>query len=134
MVEKIILQWNGKSIIRKKGDYSSYLRVYTDSSKKGMGAYFANHWFSVAWPSSFQDIHINVLEMVAVAAALLSFFRHNSHLNVLLYSDNKDVVDIWYSGSTTNKKMMSILRFLPSSWSLFLVIRMLAQTLCLAYR
>ena len=75
-----------------------------------MGGVYLNRWFSVAWPAAFHQKHINVLELVAITAAIFLWGREWEDMDVVIYTDNKPVTDIWLSGSTKNKDMMSLLR------------------------
>ena len=77
-----------------------------------MGGVFGHKWFSVQWPEGFEKWHINILEMIAVTTGVLTWFKRDYNKKVLIYSDNKTIVDIWFSGSTPNVQLMSIIRYL----------------------
>ena len=69
--QTFILAWNGRELIPPPPVTSAQLGLSTDASKLGMGGIFGSHWFSCAWPVHMVHKHINVLEMVAIAAAIL---------------------------------------------------------------
>ena len=108
--DQFLTKWNGKSMIVSKIKFQ--VHIFTDASKLGMGGVFNNKWFSVPWPEDIQDMHINILELIAVATSVCTWFAHNKNINVLIYTDNKVIVDIWYTGSTPNKMIMKIIRYL----------------------
>ena len=47
-----------------------------------------------------------------MATAILTWLRDINNANVLIYTDNKTIVDIWHTGSTKCQDMMAIIRHL----------------------
>ena len=108
--EEFVEQWNGKSLLNPQAHF--HFQMSTDASNLGMGGFFSGKWYSAAWPQKFQGFHINILELFSVATAILTWLRHVQDKTVLIFTDNKTIVDIWYTGSTRCTIMMSILRHL----------------------
>ena len=99
-------------MILKKHLTSAELRLYTDASMLGMGAVMGKSWFMEKWPEQFKKFHINILELFAIATALVTWGDKYRNLDLVVFTDNKPVTQIWLSGSTKNKQMMKIIRFL----------------------
>ena len=112
MVADVILAWNGRELIPPPPVTSAQLGLSTDASKLGMGGIFGSHWFSCAWPVHMVHKHINVLEMVAIAAAIFTWGRSWKDIDILVYTDNKPITQIWQTGSTSNPDIMTLLRSL----------------------
>ena len=84
--------------------------LYSDASRVGMGGVYLDRWFSVAWPSSFSEKHINVLELFAITTAIFTWGGHWRDQDIVIYTDNKPITDICLTGATKNKDIMSLLR------------------------
>ena len=56
--------------------------------------------------------HINVLEMAAIAAAIFTWGGSWRDLDLVVYTDNKPITQIWQTGSTSNPDIMTLLRSL----------------------
>ena len=93
-------------------DSGNKVKLFTDASSIGLGGFFQEHWFSLPWPISHQDLHINIKELLAAMAAIFTWSNLLKNKNVVLFSDNLDIVQIWTSGSTTNSQMMKLIRIL----------------------
>ena len=104
-------QWNGKAIMLRTVEAKVDVQIFTDASLIGMGGIKNKQWFSVNWPEGWSNMHINVLELFAVATAIIMWLDKYYNCNVLIYTDNKPIVDIWMTGSTHNKQMMIIIRY-----------------------
>ena len=73
-------------------------QVFTDASGLGMGGVFNNSWFSIPWPPQYRNKHINILELLGVATAIVTWFGNQSSVKIQIYTDNKTIGDIWYTG------------------------------------
>ena len=104
--------WNGREMILARSCTSAELSFYTDASTLGMGAVFGSHWFMHPWPASYALKHINILELLAIAAALLTWGVHYSDLDLVVFTDNKPITQIWLSGTTKDRDIMKIIRYL----------------------
>lgn len=69
-------------------------------------------WFTEKWPTVFSGKHINVLELFALAAALIMWCKTFYNTDLVVFTDNKPITQIWLSSSTINKEIMKILRCL----------------------
>ena len=110
--QKFLPQWNGRERIHPASVCSATWGLYTDASSVGMGGVYYNRWFSCEWPVEMVGKHINVLELFAIAAAIFVWGDKWGEQDVVIYTDNKPITDIWCTGSTKNRDMMCILRHL----------------------
>ena len=110
MVKSFVPRWNGKAKILPTPVTSASLGLFTDASNKGMGGVWGAQWFSCAWPSHLDSKHINVKELLAISAAILTWGQGWRDLDVIMFTDNKPISQIWLSGATKNKEIMHILR------------------------
>ena len=105
--------WNGIAIIHPPPINSHELHLYTDASDVGLGGFYGNNWFSSAWRDDWKPSltnHINARELFAVWTAL--FLWGDSWVNneILIFTDNQAVVDVWLSGTCKDKLMMKLIR------------------------
>ena len=75
MWSTFLRSWNGKSLMLSPLVSSQSLALSTNASFLGFGSLFQGHWFSLPWPSppaqhNGQPIHIAILELFAIYAAL----------------------------------------------------------------
>lgn len=70
---------------------SSKLRLHTDASSVGMGDVYKSHFFFCSWPLPIKDMHINVLECFAVAAAILIWGVMWGDIEVVIFTDNQPI-------------------------------------------
>ena len=138
--------WNGVCFIQSGPTTAASLSLYTDASSLGFGGVFGTHWFSVPCPSHFlstYDFHINVLELFAIVAAVVTWGHSWRDQQIILFTDNDSIVQVWKSGSCKDKDIMTLVRFcfrflnvliLTFYCNTFLVIIMLQSMLFLVYR
>ncbi|XP_070173455.1 uncharacterized protein [Littorina saxatilis] len=65
--------------------------LFTDASLSGWGAHLADQTASGVWGASQASLHINVLELEAVALGLRSFLPLLANSHVLVHTDNTTV-------------------------------------------
>ena len=90
---------------------SNVLKMFTDASTSvGYGAIFQNHWFGGIWPDSCKGLHITVLELYPICAALEIWgpVLKNKCINII--SDNMAVVCILNSFTSKDKFLMALMR------------------------
>ena len=104
--------WNGVAFIQPEAVTSISLKLFSDASDLGFGALFGNLWFSSPWPSSFVDLHINVKELFAIVAAVLTWGEHLKDRQILFYTDNLPITHVWRSGTSSNPVIMKLVRHL----------------------
>ena len=112
---KFLPDWHGVAIIHPTPITSIELQLSTDASDLGLGCVYGTHWVFSPWhpdwaPSS--RCHINVRELFAVWAAVYTWGEEWANKEVVIFSDNRAVVDIWFTGTCKDKLMMSLLRSL----------------------
>jgi hypothetical protein len=110
-----IPQWNGVAIIHPTPITSIDLRLYTDASDVGFGCQYGTHWISSPWRQDWApsvSCHINLRELFAVWAAVFTWGDQWADQEVVIYTDNQSVVDIWVTGTCADKAMMKIIRSL----------------------
>ena len=108
---QFISEWNGVSIILDNPN-NRRLRLFTDASNLGLGGYFRSNWFSLAWPISHANLHINIKELLAVMAATFTWAHLLKNKKVVVFTDNLDIVQIWLTGSSQNDSLMKLIRIL----------------------
>ena len=102
-------------------DFSSFLiadeiDMYSDASgKMGMGAICGESWMYWDWSSEFLEEYtpsIEYLELYAVTAAVLSWIDRFRNRGIILFCDNKSVVDMINNTSTSCKNCMVLIRMI----------------------
>ena len=107
--------WNGVAIMHPLSVTSVELHLFTDASDIGFGCCFGNRWTFSGWRHDWAPslaCHINARELFAVWAALRLWGHHWRDKEIVIFTDNQSVVDVWLSGSCKDKLMMSIIRSL----------------------
>lgn len=99
--------------------------LYTDASNSGFGAWSADGFIYGYWgdtpirckhmvqPPKFDDVsnsNINVKELWPVVAAIQRWCTQWSHMEVLLHTDNTQVMHMVLSGRSSNLEAMNLLR------------------------
>ena len=99
-----------KTIIADEIDFYSHA-----SGRIGFGAICGQQWMSQAWPKSFIDKFkpsIEYLELFGVTAAILVWIHLFRNRKVILFCDNKSVVDMINVTSTSCKNCMVLIRII----------------------
>ena len=104
--------WNGIEFIQQDIITSHSLKLFTDASFLGFGAVYRSHWFSIPWPRSFSQFHINYLELFAILAAVFSWGHEWSNKQILFFTDSQCVTTVWKSGTCRDKDIMKLVRAL----------------------
>lgn len=105
---RFVKEWNGISLLHGPSVSSDELKLFTDASSLGIGGYFGGKWFSVPLKKSHENIAF--LELLAIVAAILTWSEFFENKEILLYTDNKAIVDIWCSGSCKHRDIMKLIR------------------------
>ena len=105
-------QWNGVSMFQSDIVTSVSLSLFTDASFQGFGAVYGKHWFSVPWPSSFGSHDINIRELFAIVAAVLTWGDRWHNKQILFFTDNMTITQVWKSGTCRDPHIMRLVRFL----------------------
>ena len=120
--------WNGVSIIQDAPVTSEDLYLFTDASDLGIGGVYGDQWFSAPlqdhWVPSKCDI--NCREMLALWVAANAWGHLWRNKQIIIYTDNQAVVDVWYKGVATNPLMLQILRaifFFAASHNINILVR-----------
>ena len=61
---------------------------------------------------SCTTLHINVKELFAIVAAVFTWGASWADMDLVIYTDNKPITQIWSSGSTKNGTIMFLIRTL----------------------
>ena len=104
--------WNGVEFMQSQPTTSHALQLFTDASFAGFGALFGTHWFSVPWPPGFPEYHINFLELFAILVAVFTWGDNWANQQIVFFTDNQSVTEIWRSGCCKDKDMMRLVRAL----------------------
>ena len=107
--------WHGVAIIHPTPVTSPDIRLFTDASDIGLGCVYGNHWTYAQWPEQWApspENHINVRELFAVWAAVFTWADEWQDQEVVLFTDNQSIIDVWTSGTCSDARMMLIARAL----------------------
>ena len=104
--------WNGVELIQAPVITSVSLTLFTDASSIGCGGVYNTKWFSARWPSQFLEYHINFLELFAIWVAVFIWGSEWKNKQILFYTDNMPITNIWKNGSCVNKDIMRLVRIL----------------------
>ena len=105
---------------------SDSLRLHTDASLFGIGAVCGVEWFSTPLPPRACAHHINVLELLAMVAAVFVWGGSWRNGTILLHTDNEAVAVVWETGRSRDPAMMKLLRelfFFCAARNLHLIVR-----------
>ena len=106
-------QWNGTSmLVRGSKDHPVFTVTSDASGTWGCGAYEAELWFQLQWPTSMDDCHISVKEMIPVVIAAAIWGERWVGQSVRFQSDNSAVVALLNSGSSRDEALMHLMRCL----------------------
>ena len=90
--------------------------MFSDASGKlGMGAICGRNWMYQMWDEQFIRKHrpsIEYLELYAVVAAVLAWIHEFKNKRIILFCDNKSVVDMINQTTTSCKNCMVLIRIL----------------------
>ena len=104
--------WNGKELIQSAPVTSYSKKLFTDASLLGFGSVYNNQWFSKKWPAPYKDYHINFLELFAIVASVFTWGHDWANQQILFYTDNLCITNVWRSGTCINKDIMRLVRAL----------------------
>ena len=111
---RALTDFNGTSYILQPFVSSDSLQLHTDAyGGLGFGGTFGNHWFYCAWPRKFLDpsISINYKELFAIVVAFEMWGHLFRHKQIIFYTDNKIICDLWKSLSPKTPELMHLLRY-----------------------
>ena len=103
--------WTARSVIPPSREImSTDLLLYTDASDIGFGALFGTKWIQGAWPKTEAKVSIDYRELFAITAAALTWGHSWEGLRIVFVTDNKPISQVWDSGSTSSRPLMSLIR------------------------
>ena len=105
--------WNGQAMMQSPDIVTSTsLELFTDASGLGIGAVYGRRWLSSSWPPEISSAitDINTRELVAIAAAVLAWGNHWADRQILIHTNNLNIVHIWTKGTSPNKEIMKLVR------------------------
>lgn len=105
--------WNGVSMMYRMHHHNCSVNLLSDASGSwGCGAFCGKKWFHFQWPSSLQNSHITVKELVPIVVAAAIWGSEWAARNVMAICDNSAVVAILRSGDCKNPEVMHLMRCL----------------------
>ena len=107
-----MLNFNGRSLILND---KHVVAVYTDACLEGGGGHWGDSWFYVNWNldcNQYSESHINIKEVLAAVSAAQIWGPSWSNHKVILFSDNATTVAGINKGTSRNKSIMCLLRYL----------------------
>ena len=102
-------------------DFSKFLiadeiEMYSDASGRiGMGAHCGSAWMYKNWSKEFLTRckpSIEYLELYAITAAVLTWIHNFKNRRIILFCDNKSVVDMINMTSTSCRNCMVLIRLI----------------------
>ena len=108
-----IADWNGLSMMKaSKGLHADWVLTTDASGSWGCGAFWSTYWFQLPWDAFTAQYSITVKELVPIVFAVAIWGHAWLNSRVLCFCDNEAVVAILKSGTSNDKKCMSLLRCL----------------------
>ena len=104
--------WNGVCVMQSEPVTSAALSLFTDASGLGFGAVFGHLWFSSEWSPTLSKYHVNIQELFAIVAAVLTWGTAWRDQQILLFTDNMAITHVWRSGSSSDVIIMKLIRYL----------------------
>ena len=95
---RFLRDWNGLEIIHPTPVTSIDLQLFTDASDVGLGCVYRNKWLFSGWQEDWAPSltnHINLRELFAVWATLFTLGPEWRDQEVVIFTDNRSVVDVW---------------------------------------
>ena len=91
---------------------SDDLKLFTDASSKiAFGAIFGCRWIQHRWTESERaNMSIDVMELFAIVAAILTFGHEWEGKRIVVMTDNLPITQLWESGSSPTKALMFLIR------------------------
>ena len=110
-----LVPWNGSSLILDRfSTRNAALKLFTDASDFGYGVYHANRWTAQPWPENIKnalyEFNIDVREMLAIHIAIYMYAKEFTGKKIIIFSDNKPIVDAWEKGTTPSPHIMTLIR------------------------
>ena len=102
--------WNGINFIQSEPVTSASLKLFTDASNTGFGAVYGSEWFSLAWSPSLSELHINAQELFAIVAAVYTWGEGWQNRQILFFTDNLVITQVWRTGTSSNPIIMKLVR------------------------
>ena len=114
--EQFLQDFNGRSFMLEKNWVdSASLHLYTDAAGSvGFGACFQNHWVYGHWPEHWKvtSPDITFKELFPIVLAVHLWAAEFVNRKIIIYCDNKAVVEIINKQSTRSIPSMHLLRLL----------------------
>ena len=110
--ETFLTSFNGSYLfISQQWLSSENIRLYTDSAGSlGYAAVYGSNWVNGAWPSTWANQSIALLELYPVLLALEIWGSHLANHSILFLSDNEAVVHIVNKQSSREPRIMVLVR------------------------
>ena len=113
--QQFLPQWHGVAIIHPTPVTNIDLKLYTDAADSGFGCVYGTHWAYGSWGWEWRptkECNINVRELFAVWAAVYTWGHLWADREVVIFTDNQVIIDIWKTGTCPNPRMMRLVRAL----------------------
>ena len=103
--------------------YADGINMYSDASKslkRGYGAYCDLDWLAGKWCNSKEEEHffiqkdpsIEFLELFALTAGVLAWIHRFNNRRIILFCNNKSVIDMVNKSSSRCRNCMSLIRMI----------------------
>ena len=107
--KRFLPSWNGVCLIQDQFISSDDLNLFTDASGVGLGGYFNGRWFSTRIRQVYSQ-NIAYLELLAIVTAVGCWCKLLLNKQIILFTDNEAIVEVWASGTSKNPYIMKLVR------------------------
>jgi len=89
---------------------SDTLRLYSDACLEGAAAVCGSEWFYVAFPTSWENRHITVKELLPIVLAIQAWGAVLANRRILFFCDNLSVTQVINNQTSKDCYLMNLLR------------------------
>ena len=111
---QFLQNWNGRSMMEVHNpNWHPDVEFSSDASGSwGCGAVWEDRWLQLAWHGTWSDVYIATKELLPIVLACAVWGPHWQHKCVQVYCDNMAVVNILYTQTSKDARIMHLLRCL----------------------
>lgn len=109
--KEFLTNYNGITIIKNRENVDSVsLHMFSDSSKTGYGGTFGNNFIQGLFPSEWQNLSIEFLELYPIFVLVHMFSNQIKDQRVVFHCDNNSIVHIINKQTSKCPLIMKLIR------------------------